>query len=150
MLCKRLVPIFILVLLALILVNCDKKTTDPSPTPNFELLGTWTGTDVNPPYGDVPIDFSYTFTNTGFTLNYDGDILEGSIKTYNNDTNTMVFLWTSHPAYEGMYQKFTWAEDRFSSVIVQPYAEQETQAAASSTTDLGGYQPMPMTKTVTK
>ncbi len=136
----------LLIMVLVFVASCKHESTEPVVVPDFELNGVWYGTDSNPPWGDVPIDFSYTFTNTGFDLTYDGEPMSGSIKSYDNTANTMVFLWTTHPAFQGMFQKFTWVENRLSAITVQPYAEQETQAAATSSSDIGEYEPVEMVK----
>ncbi len=147
---RKSILFIILVFLAFVLVSCDKKTTEPNTTPDFELNGTWTG--IDPTGGKEPVEFLLNLTNTTSEWVYPTFTANAGIIQYNNDTNTMILLWTNHPAGNemvGKYMKVIWSDAKSTVVIIQPYTQQATLSVASSTTDTGSYPAITLTKTAT-
>jgi hypothetical protein len=124
------------------ILSC-KKTTEPTVTTEIEISGSWTGTDAT---GTSPVNVKYTFLNNYVSLDYGNIMRYGKVAEYNNGTNTLITEWTAYPDSLTRYQKFTWTENRFSSLNLQSYVEKKTVAEATSTTDMGGISPITVSK----
>jgi len=133
--------------LMLLLNGCDSSGSTSAQyvpsTAGIELQGTWTGTDTNT--GQTPVAFTITITSTSMVWNYGGTPMRSDILEYDNSANTVVFRWSSHPAYIGKYQKFVWLSEPAATVTAQAYSVEDTQAAAENSTD-AEYVPVTMTK----
>jgi formylglycine-generating enzyme len=139
---KVLITVLILAVM-LCLISCDKKTTDPNTTANIELLGTWTGTIEDNGNKDINFTFSDSTLNI---LVFPDEIQKANIVTYDNETNMMVVFWTIHPSDElvGTYMKIMWSDLTATSVVIQPYQPQATQAMALTAAVFGS--PIPLSK----
>jgi hypothetical protein len=123
--------------------NGNTSGSSVSTSTDIELKGFWTGTytgAVNP--GPVAIGF----TNTVISWNANGTAMAADVVEYNNNANTVIIKWTSHPAFTGEYQKLTWNPEPTTTVTVQAYSEETTQAAAMNNTNTTKYPPVLMTK----
>ena len=140
----RSTKLLVLLLIALVLVaSYAKKTTEPNPTSQIELLGMWTGTDSD------NMTFVMTITNSTVTSHYhDQTSSIANIISYDNEASKMILLWTDYPAESmvGKYMKVTWSGVTSTSAILQPYKEQSTLVEAANTTDTGDYPAITLTE----
>lgn len=131
----------IFICVGLLQVTSCSNDSNPvrSKTADIEIKGIWQGSFS----GD---NFLLSITNSSIAWQFDqiGD-LSSDLVEYNNDEKTYIVLWTDHPAYLDMYQKFVWLTEPADTVTIRGFGEWNTVEEASDDTQFK-YDPITLTK----
>ncbi len=137
---KALKSMFVLGIMLVTVCSCGN---DGNPVEtggeDIEIIGMWQGEWS----GD---DFTLSILNSSMSWNFSQmDNLESQILEYDNDANTCIYRWTSHPVYTDKYQKMGWLSEPASTVDIRTYSEWNTLEEAMNDS-VYKYDPITLTK----
>ncbi len=116
-------PKSMLVLGIMLVMVCSCGNNDNPVETNgedIEIIGMWEGEWSGN-------DFVLSIQNSSMSWNFSQtDDLESQVLEYDNDANTCIYRWTSHPVYTNKYQKIGWLSEPSSTVDIQAYSEWDT------------------------
>ena len=135
-------PKSMLVLGIMLVTVCSCGNNDNPVETNeddIEIIGTWEGEWSG-------YDFVISIQNSSMSWDFtQTDDLESQVIEYDNDDNTCIYRWTSHPVYTNKYQKLEWLLESASTVVIQVYSEWDTLEEARNDS-VYKYDPVTLTK----
>lgn len=144
---KRIV-LFSLVMagIFLLLFSCaatSGSTGSSGSTPDIEILGSWTVTniDINTGYSPGANSITFVVSNSSYATVYHPALgtAAGTILTYNNDQNYFVVYVTSdslYPTSVPYYEKIGWEFTTPSNLIISAFDIGSNQAHAETITNI--------------
>ena len=137
---KTLKRMLVLVIMLVTVCSCGSNSNPAgSGGEDIEIIGMWQGEWG----GD---DFTLSILNLSMSWNFSQmDDMASQVLEYDNDANTCIYRWTSHPVYTNTYQKMAWLSEPADTVDIRCYSEWNTLEEARNDT-VYKYDPISLTK----
>ena len=131
---------FVLGIILVAVCSCGNNN-NPAGTggEDIEIIGMWQGAWSGN-------DFTLSILNSSMSWDFSQmDDLGSQVLEYDNDANTCIYRWTSHPVYTNTYQKLGWLSEPASTVDIRVYSEWNTLEEARNDSAFK-YDPITLTK----